>query len=60
MLIHAEEENGAEYEEGLAESIINMGNIYWSVINSTCTDSFYTVSILGGTHLYNYDISLRV
>ena len=39
-------------------ALLILGNIYWSVVNSTCTDSFYTLSVLGGTHLYNYDITV--
>ena len=37
-------------------ALLILGNMYWSVVNSTCTDSFYTLSMLGGTHLCNYDI----
>lgn len=54
LILDAKEENGAEHEERLIDSIT-----YWAISIDLSYpmywDSFYTLSMLGGIHLYNYD-----
>ena len=40
VLIHAKEENEVEHEVDQLATLLIMDSIYWSVINSTRTDSF--------------------